>query len=163
MPRGYSLWSACKTLVATRFGWVMVVTASITVNTLAAAHPCSAVSRGALHTVCAPSMGAVAAGPAATLRATGIWAAGIWEMSKEHGACFSMITTAAAPWFTRYHHRMPAFLEEDRVEAYLGGDGAEGLPDPWEEELEVMRCENPLRGAKPGPPVEEFELELGLD
>ncbi len=90
-----------------------------------------------------------------------LWAAGIWEENEGLGMSYAMITTGAADWFTRYHTRMPAFLEEGALAGYLEGRDT-GLK-PTEEALEVMRCENPLKFSEPGPPVEAYELGLGLD
>jgi putative SOS response-associated peptidase YedK len=80
-----------------------------------------------------------------------MWMAGLWEMHREHGLCYSMITTAAAPWIAGIHERMPAvFPTIDAAEHYLAGDDTS--IEPLEEPMPIVACENPLRFKIPGPP-----------
>lgn len=82
-----------------------------------------------------------------------LWMAGLWERHREHGLCYSMITTPAAPWIAEVHDRMPAiFPSIEAAEGFLAGEDA---PGPLEQTLPVVECENPLRFKVPGPPVLE--------
>lgn len=51
-----------------------------------------------------------------------LWAAGIWEESKKHGRCFSMLTTSANVLMSTIHERMPAILSVDTLVPYLAGE-----------------------------------------
>lgn len=51
-----------------------------------------------------------------------LFAAGIWEDSREWGRCFSMLTTEANSLVAPIHHRMPALLEQTEQERYLKRD-----------------------------------------
>ena len=68
--------------------------------------------------------------------------AGIWEESKEHGLCFSMLTTDASAFAAPIHHRMPAILGRDDQERFL----SEGLSEfsPSGEPLTTEVTVNPL-------------------
>lgn len=68
--------------------------------------------------------------------------AGIWEESKEHGPCFSMLTTDANALAAPIHHRMPAILGPEEQARYL----REGLPEfqPSNEPLTTETTANPL-------------------
>ena len=48
--------------------------------------------------------------------------AGIWEHSKEHGECFSMITTEPNDVLEPVHDRMPAVLADSQIAPYLAGE-----------------------------------------
>lgn len=95
-----------------------------------------------------------------------LWIAGLWEFHREHGPCFTMITTEAPPWMAGIHDRMPAiFPSMESAEMFLDGEGPDTLPGPLKEALPIRRCENPLRYPAPGPPVvfeaaENLELKL---
>lgn len=75
--------------------------------------------------------------------------AGIWEESESLGPCFSMITTAANSTVEPIHHRMPAILNDEEVEAYLNGDMRSFSPLP--EVIQVGDAPNPLVKKKPPP------------
>lgn len=80
-----------------------------------------------------------------------LWVAGIWEESQEHGFCFSMITTEANRTVLPIHHRMPALLNEEEQERFLGGEIFSFDPPP--EAIVVNECVNPLL-AKKEPPAQ---------
>jgi putative SOS response-associated peptidase YedK len=73
--------------------------------------------------------------------------AGIWEASKIHGPCFSMITTAANSTMEPIHHRMPAILNKAESDAYLAGETFTFSPPPHA--IQVADAPNPLRKKKP--------------
>ncbi len=70
------------------------------------------------------------------------WIAGIWEESRDHGLCFSMITTGANELMAPIHDRMPAVLEEGEIAGYLAGKMNTFTPSP--ESLRVDDSPNPL-------------------
>jgi len=70
------------------------------------------------------------------------WIAGIWEESRDHGLCFSMITTVANSLMVPIHDRMPAFLEEDEIAGYFAGEKNTFTPSP--ESMKVDDSPNPL-------------------
>ncbi len=51
-----------------------------------------------------------------------IWIAGIWEDNKDHGECFSMITTEPNAVLEPVHDRMPAVLQDSQVTPFLAGE-----------------------------------------
>ena len=71
-----------------------------------------------------------------------LWIAGIWEPHREHGPCYSMVTTAAAPSVGFIHDRMPAVLEWAAAEEYLAG--GDSRFSPFAGPLSVTPCESPL-------------------
>lgn len=77
------------------------------------------------------------------------WAAGIWEDSKEHGPCFSMITCSPNALVEPVHDRMPALLHPDQLDAYLNGHLQTFAPSPSLLHLESP-APNPLT-RKPAP------------
>jgi putative SOS response-associated peptidase YedK len=77
------------------------------------------------------------------------WAAGIWEESKEHGPCFSMITCSPNALVEPVHDRMPALLHPDQLDAYLSGHLQSFSPSPSLLHLESP-APNPLT-RKPAP------------
>ncbi|MEX2579133.1 MAG: SOS response-associated peptidase family protein [Verrucomicrobiales bacterium] len=89
-----------------------------------------------------------------------LWAAGIWEESREHGPCYSLVTTEAAPWMEAFHHRMPALLDAGKVVEYLESADPRSLIAPRAEALEHFSCENPLKMSEPQPPVPRNQKEL---
>ena len=74
-----------------------------------------------------------------------LWAAGVWEPGNGGGPAYSMITTDAAAWSRSIHDRMPAFLHEEEVDAWLQEDSPLGRIRSWEEDMETFPCENPLK------------------
>ncbi len=80
--------------------------------------------------------------------------AGLWEDSKEHGPCFSMLTTAANTVAAPIHHRMPAILGSTDQARYLD----DGLPEfqPSEEPLISKTTSNPLLKNPPNPIQDEL-------
>lgn len=76
-----------------------------------------------------------------------LWIAGIWEPHPEHGPCYSMVTTAAAPSVGFIHDRMPAVLEWAGAEEYLAG--GDFWFSPFAGPLSVTPCESPLARKKP--------------
>jgi putative SOS response-associated peptidase YedK len=83
-----------------------------------------------------------------------LFMAGIWEESETLGPCFSMITTAANSRVEAIHHRMPAILRHDEVDAYFAGDIRSYSPPP--EIIQVADAPNPL--VKKKPPSAQGEL-----
>ena len=71
-----------------------------------------------------------------------LFAAGIWEESRELGRCFSMITTGANSLVLPFHHRMPALLGASEREDYLTGNLEVFAPEA--ELLLVEDAVNPL-------------------
>ena len=51
-----------------------------------------------------------------------IWIAGIWEDHKDHGECFSMITTDPNAVLEPVHDRMPAVLQGSQITPFLAGE-----------------------------------------
>ena len=51
-----------------------------------------------------------------------LWIAGIWEENKEHGECFSMITTEPNSVLEPVHDRMPAVLADPQIAPYFAGE-----------------------------------------
>lgn len=51
-----------------------------------------------------------------------LWIAGIWEVDKERGHCFSMITTEPNELVTPVHDRMPAVLLPEQFRPFLDGE-----------------------------------------
>ena len=91
-----------------------------------------------------------------------LWMAGLWEEDPEVGLSYTMITRAAEGVVAEIHDRMPAILAEDRAQEFLERDsGSKDEMLEWlsqsclAEELRSFRCLNPLKSAKPGPPVED--------
>ena len=85
------------------------------------------------------------------------WIAGIWEPHPEHGPCYSMITTAAAPSVGFIHDRMPAVLDWTGAEEYLAGGYFQF--SPFAGPLSVTPCESPLaRRNPPGGSPEQISL-----
>lgn len=80
--------------------------------------------------------------------------AGIWEDSESFGPCFSMITTAANSVVSPIHHRMPAILNHEEADAYLGGETFNFTSPP--DCLRVADAPNPL--IKKKPPSAQGEL-----
>ena len=80
--------------------------------------------------------------------------AGIWENSESLGPCFSMITTAANATMQPIHHRMPAILNHDEIDAFLAGELHSFAPPP--EAIKVTDAPNPL--IKKKPPSAQGEL-----
>ena len=86
-----------------------------------------------------------------------LWIAGIWEPHPEHGPCYSMITTAAAPSVGFIHDRMPAVLDWTGAEEYLAGGYFQF--SPFAGPLSVTPCESPLaRRNPPGGSPEQISL-----
>lgn len=83
-----------------------------------------------------------------------LWIAGIWEPSRSHGRCFSMITTEANAVMAPIHPRMPAVLEPGQLAAYLAGEIATFVPSA--DNLQVEASPNPL--LKPKEPPAQMEL-----
>jgi putative SOS response-associated peptidase YedK len=71
-----------------------------------------------------------------------LFAAGIWEESRELGRCFSMITTEANSVVLPFHHRMPALLGASERDDYLTGNLEVFAPEA--ELLVVEDAVNPL-------------------
>jgi putative SOS response-associated peptidase YedK len=82
-----------------------------------------------------------------------LWCAGLWEMHREFGPCYSMITTTSPPWMGEIHSRVIALFDELTSAAdYLELNDPRDLlaaPGP----LEILQCENPLKIKQPGPPI----------
>lgn len=74
-----------------------------------------------------------------------LWIAGIWEDSKEHGECFSMITTEPNDVLEPVHDRMPAVLADWQIAPYLAGELHEFGPSAVA--LEFVEAENFLKAA----------------
>ena len=84
-----------------------------------------------------------------------LWVAGLWEHKRELGTdCYTMLTTAANAAMAPIHHRMPALIPFAETDTYLGADDPCHLLRPWEAELRIAPCDNPLRWKTPGPPRE---------
>ena len=79
-----------------------------------------------------------------------IWIAGIWEENTEHGLCYSMITTAAAPSVDFIHERMPAVLPWTKAEEFLTMKDFPFTPFPGQ--IQATPCESPLIRKKPTGP-----------
>jgi putative SOS response-associated peptidase YedK len=77
-----------------------------------------------------------------------LWIAGIWEHDREHGECFSMVTTVPTPAIESVHDRMPAVLTPQQQELYL--DHALNEFGPSGVELEWVAQANFLKRAEPG-------------
>lgn len=88
-----------------------------------------------------------------------LWMAGLWEPSRDHGHCYTMITTAANNAMESIHDRMPAILPAEAMDEFLTAEDPTNLLGPAAAELEIFSCLNPLRMADPSPPVrDEFLL-----
>lgn len=92
-----------------------------------------------------------------------LWMAGLWEDDPEHGPRFTMLTTAASGAIATIHERMPAILPKTGVESYLDlptNSAAEAwlAARPFRDDLKTFRCLNPMKSARPGPPVEDAFL-----
>lgn len=87
------------------------------------------------------------------------WMAGLWEESRTHGLCYTMVTTAPDALMEPVHDRRPAVLNDAEAEAYLRGDlPAAQVREPLGEGLLTSYpCENPLRMLNPGEPQEIAE------
>lgn len=74
--------------------------------------------------------------------------AGLWRMSEEWGACFSMMITEPCMAVAEIHHRMPVILSPADYGGWLEGppDEALALCRPWEGLLEVTRTSEPWSG-----------------
>jgi len=77
-----------------------------------------------------------------------LWAVGIWEEHSEHGACFSMVTTAASPVMSPIHDRMPALLRPEKMNQWLACSGGWDF-QPFAGPLVVEPCESPLATRRP--------------
>ena len=80
-----------------------------------------------------------------------LWGAGIWEPHQDLGPCYSMIMTEATGIVTPIHDRMPVLIAGEYAQRYLSGGSGELTFPPVA--LAVEEAENPLKGAKPGPPT----------
>ncbi len=82
-----------------------------------------------------------------------LWCAGLWEMHHEHGPCYSMITTKSPSWISEIHSRVIVLFNDLGTAAnYLEMENPRELltaPGP----LEILRCENPLKSKRQGPPI----------
>ena len=76
-----------------------------------------------------------------------LWLAGIWEESKEHGECFSIITTEPNAVMEPVHDRMPAVLTQAQIPPYLEGELQEFGPSAVA--LEFQKAANFLKAKKP--------------
>ncbi len=83
-----------------------------------------------------------------------LWIAGIWEHHPEHGPCYSMVTTAAAPSVAHIHDRMPAVLVWADAQQYLAGHAFQFFP--FAGPLVVKPCESPLIKTPPKPEQSSF-------
>ncbi len=82
-----------------------------------------------------------------------MWMAGLWEDNPDIGLSFTTLTTSANDAMTPIHNRMPVILAPQTTEAFLTADDPMDLVRPYDGELKIFRCENPLvKGAKEGPP-----------
>ena len=86
-----------------------------------------------------------------------LWVAGLWEQNPKavtnDGYCFTMITTDANPAMSGIHHRMPSLLSYEEVEEFLESKDPIQLIRPWEGDLEIFPCENPLTMKEASPPI----------
>lgn len=71
-----------------------------------------------------------------------LYAAGLWEPNTELGDCASMLTTDANDFVSPIHHRMPAFLDQERQNQYLSQSLS--TLEPSVLSLEVNDALNPL-------------------
>jgi len=71
-----------------------------------------------------------------------LWMAGMWEASREHGECFTMLTTSANGLMAPIHDRMPVVLSDQEIGRYLRGELGEY--SPADDCLVVGDAENPL-------------------
>lgn len=79
-----------------------------------------------------------------------LWVAGIYERHREHGLCYSMITTAAPPWMTHIHQRIIAIFNDlETADAYLRTDDPAALIAPPKDRLQITPCESPLKKTTP--------------
>lgn len=79
-----------------------------------------------------------------------LWTAGIWEPHPELGACYSIVTTEAAPPMTGIHHRMPALLAPGGIDAYLDPGAPWDFPAaPCPVPLAARPCPSPLASKTP--------------
>jgi putative SOS response-associated peptidase YedK len=78
------------------------------------------------------------------------WAAGIWEESKEHGLCFSMITCSPNALVEPVHDRMPALLHPTQLDAYLSGQIQTFAPSP-----SLLHLESPAPNPLTRKPTQE--------
>jgi len=86
-----------------------------------------------------------------------LWIAGLWEQNAEiedhDGRCFTMITTDANFAVSAIHNRMPAIIGDHQMEEFLSAENPIDLIRPWEGDLEIFPCENPLKMTTPSPPI----------
>ncbi len=93
---------------------------------------------------------------------TFVWTAGIWEKVEappnELPFRYSMLTTAASGQMEEIHDRMPVMLLPDQFVDFLEADDPRELLTKAETELEIFRCENPLKNpaSHQGPVKETF-------
>jgi putative SOS response-associated peptidase YedK len=85
-----------------------------------------------------------------------LWAAGIWEESRELGPCYTMVTTASSPLMSPIHDRMPALLRPEEMAEWLAGNGRWDFR-PFSGPLVVTPCESPL-ARRPGVEPRQGEL-----
>ena len=86
-----------------------------------------------------------------------LWGVGLWEQNtdikEKDGHCFTMITTDANSAVSALHHRMPALIADRMIDEFLRAENPIDLIRPWEGDLEIFPCENPLKRKKPSPPI----------
>jgi putative SOS response-associated peptidase YedK len=79
-----------------------------------------------------------------------LWLAGIWEESKEHGECFSMITTEPNAVMEPVHDRMPAVLTHAQIAPYLEGEfhgfGPSAVPLEFQKAVNFLKAKKPETG-----------------
>jgi len=76
-----------------------------------------------------------------------LYVAGLWEKNRdpEIGNCFTMVTCDASEQVAPIHDRMPAILDAEAGRVYLDADDPVDLIRPWQGELRIFSCANPLR------------------
>ena len=73
-------------------------------------------------------------------------AAGVWRMSDEFGACYSMVMTDSAGSAAQdVHSRMPVLLRPDDYERWVSADpeDAKSLCKPWSGDITIDRTDQP--------------------
>ncbi len=80
-----------------------------------------------------------------------LWVAGLWEemRDKHQGArAASMVTTAAIADVASIHHRMPAILQKDQIDAWLHATRPLEVAGPALR-VQATPCASPLRRTRP--------------
>ena len=84
-----------------------------------------------------------------------MYLAALWEPSKQYGACFSVVTSAASASHALIHERMPVILSPQQAERWIDPDLAEeaarAMCQPYAGEMLQWECASPREDVFPHP------------